>query len=156
MQVGCAARLREVDETQDGSELRVPLPSYEMPDVPKRSAGYHASPGMDLVDLFVGSEGTLGVVTEIELKTLEPAPELLSVLIPCPSEAVAIGFGVIDAKSGSVETSLASAPTPGAIGPLQPSDSLTTAHARLSSNGTLDVWSRLRQVAASSPTRSGR
>ncbi|MGE0707434.1 MAG: FAD-binding oxidoreductase [Planctomycetota bacterium] len=74
-------------EASDGAVTRVPVPGYAMPDVPKRSAGYHAAPGMDLVDLFVGSEGTLGVVTEVLVRTLERAPELLVALIPCPSEA---------------------------------------------------------------------
>ena len=36
-----------------------------MPQLAKVSAGYFAAPGMDVVDLFIGSEGTLGVMTEI-------------------------------------------------------------------------------------------
>ena len=38
----------------------VPVPTYRMPDVVKRSAGYHAEPDMDLIDLFIGSEGRSG------------------------------------------------------------------------------------------------
>src|SRR5882672_2989287 len=39
-----------------GRRSRVPIPHYQMPRVPKVSAGYFAQPGMDLIDLFIGSE----------------------------------------------------------------------------------------------------
>jgi D-lactate dehydrogenase (cytochrome) len=53
-----------------------------MPDVPKVSAGYFAAPGMDLADLLIGSEGTLGVITEVTLR-LYPQPEAISAAV-CP------------------------------------------------------------------------
>jgi len=55
---------------------RIPAPTYRMPEVPKRSAGYFAAPGMDLVDLFIGSEGTLGVITEATLRIVPVRPAL--------------------------------------------------------------------------------
>jgi D-lactate dehydrogenase (cytochrome) len=47
-----------------------------MPDVPKLSAGYFARPGMDLIDLIIGSEGTLGVITEVTLRVQRVRPAL--------------------------------------------------------------------------------
>ena len=56
----------------DGSRIALPLPSYHMPDV-KNASGYYIEDDMDAVDLFAGSDGTLGVVTEALLKlTLLP------------------------------------------------------------------------------------
>jgi D-lactate dehydrogenase (cytochrome) len=54
--------------------IRVPIPQYQMPQVPKLSAGYFAQAGMDLIDLFVGSEGTLGVITEATLRVVPARP----------------------------------------------------------------------------------
>jgi D-lactate dehydrogenase (cytochrome) len=73
-------------ETRHG-HVSIPVPTYHMPRVAKRSAGYYAAPDMDLIDLFIGSEGTLGVITQITLKTLSPAPNIVLAWIPCPSEA---------------------------------------------------------------------
>ena len=53
--------------------IRGNLPELPLPDV-KSAAGYFVKPDMDLVDLFIGAEGTLGVVTELTLQ-LMPAPE---------------------------------------------------------------------------------
>jgi len=65
-------------EALDGAVARVPIPTYAMPEVVKRSAGYHAEPGMDLVDLFVGSEGSLGVITSLRLRVAPEPPRLLA------------------------------------------------------------------------------
>lgn len=74
-----------------GGEIRGSLPSYRMPRV-KNASGYHSEPGMDLVDLIVGSEGTLALVTEIELALL-PAPEgVLSGIVFFPSEEASWAF----------------------------------------------------------------
>lgn len=43
----------------------------------KNAAGYFIEPDMDLVDLFIGAEGTLGVVTSVTIKLL-PKPEQMN------------------------------------------------------------------------------
>ena len=57
-----------------GRFIEAKLPSYQMPRVRKHASGYYIEPGMDVIDLFIGSEGTLGVIIEAELKLL-PKPE---------------------------------------------------------------------------------
>jgi D-lactate dehydrogenase (cytochrome) len=59
-------------ETEKHQRREGRLPSYTMPDT-KNAAGYFAADNMDLVDLFVGAEGTLGIFSELELQ-LQPAP----------------------------------------------------------------------------------
>src|SRR5260370_10544789 len=55
-----------------------PIPEIPIPQTTKHTAGYRLSPGMDWIDLFVGSEGTLGVVTEAELRLLPSPAEFLA------------------------------------------------------------------------------
>ncbi len=54
--------------------VRAKVPTYRQPNVRKNTSGYFSGEKLDAIDLFIGSEGTLGVVTEIELKLL-PKPE---------------------------------------------------------------------------------
>jgi len=75
----------------DGRYVTVQLPSYSMPNV-KNVAGYYVDEGMDLIDLFIGSEGTIGVLTEAELALAPRLGNLLTALIFFPSETDAIGF----------------------------------------------------------------
>jgi D-lactate dehydrogenase (cytochrome) len=64
--------------------------SYRMPDVPKVSAGYFAAPGMDLIDLFIGSEGTLAVITSVTFRVLPVKPRQALALATLPDEAAAL------------------------------------------------------------------
>ena len=59
------------------ASTRVPVPTYRVPAVAKCSAGYFAAPGMDLIDVFIGSEGTLGVITEATLRVVPERPALV-------------------------------------------------------------------------------
>jgi FAD/FMN-containing dehydrogenase len=49
-----------------------------LPAVTKNTAGYLLRPGMDWVDLFIGAEGTLGVVTEARVGLLPAPPAVLA------------------------------------------------------------------------------
>ena len=60
--------------TRSGREIVVGVPTYERPDVTKNASGYFSGPTVDAIDLFIGSEGTLGVIVEAEL-SLVPRPE---------------------------------------------------------------------------------
>jgi FAD/FMN-containing dehydrogenase len=57
-----------------GEKAGFDVPAISLPRTTKLSAGYPLQPGMDLIDLIIGSEGTLAIVTEAELQLL-PAPE---------------------------------------------------------------------------------
>ena len=75
----------------EGRAVEGVLPSYTLPRV-KSAAGYCAADHMDLVDLFIGAEGTLGVVAEADL-VLIPAPAFAwGVMAFLPSEAEAIRY----------------------------------------------------------------
>jgi len=70
-----------------GKSIEVQLPHYRMPATRKNATGYFVAPEMDAVDLFIGSEGTLGVIGEVEVKLL-PKPEgLLSGVVFFADEA---------------------------------------------------------------------
>ncbi len=71
---------------------RVRVPTYRMPNVPKLSAGYFAEPGMDLIDLFIGSEGTLGVITEVTLRILPTRPAMCLAFVPFADRGAALTF----------------------------------------------------------------
>ncbi|MBD0325633.1 MAG: FAD-binding oxidoreductase [Pyrinomonadaceae bacterium] len=86
-----------------GRSINAQLPSYHMPRTRKHASGYFVSPGMDALDLFIGSEGTLGVVTEIETQLL-PAPEnVLSGVVFFRTEENLLAF-VREARAESLQT----------------------------------------------------
>ena len=53
-----------------GNDLRIKLPTYRMPKT-KNTAGFFAKPRMDLIDLFIGSEGSFGVILEVTAALLK-------------------------------------------------------------------------------------
>lgn len=59
--------------TDNGKPITLSLPRFTLP-VTKNASGYYTSENADAVDLFIGSEGTLGIFTKIKLKIL-PLPE---------------------------------------------------------------------------------
>ena len=79
-----------IREIRRGEKVDFDVPSISLPRTTKLSAGYPLAPGMDLVDLIIGSEGTLGVVTEAELQLLPAPGERLGGVVFFPSEEAAV------------------------------------------------------------------
>ena len=78
-------------KTDSGSVIEGTLPALKMPSG-KHAAGYYVQSDMDLLDLFIGMEGTLGVITEAELDLL-PIPLVRQALTAFfPTEAGALAF----------------------------------------------------------------
>ncbi len=68
------------------------LPELKVPANIKSSAGYYVRPNMDLVDLFIGAEGTLGVVTEATLLLLPAMGKICGLTAFFADEASALEF----------------------------------------------------------------
>jgi D-lactate dehydrogenase (cytochrome) len=57
-------------QTDDGKHMEIPVMTVYNPAT-KNSSGYYSRPNMDLIDLFIGSEGTLGAIAEVGLRLTE-------------------------------------------------------------------------------------
>ncbi|HWZ32957.1 MAG TPA: FAD-binding oxidoreductase [Bryobacteraceae bacterium] len=79
-----------VIDVKRGQAVDFEVPAIRLPRTTKHSAGYRLAPGMDLIDLFIGSEGTLGVVTQAELRLLPAPGELTGGVVFFPSEEIAL------------------------------------------------------------------
>jgi FAD/FMN-containing dehydrogenase len=58
--------------------------------VKKNTAGYFMRPGMDYMDIFIGADGTLGIVTEVEVTLLEIPKSLFTGVVFFDSDARAL------------------------------------------------------------------
>jgi len=88
---GSTLSLRRGEQKADEAMMVDALRSYTMPNV-KNAAGYFVRSDMDLIDLFIGAEGTLGVITELELKLLEKPASVVGMMVFQPSEKAALEF----------------------------------------------------------------
>lgn len=65
----------------DATEREVPAPDHRLPALKKISAGYFAAPALDLVDLFIGSEGTLGVIASVRVDVVPRPPSVATGIV---------------------------------------------------------------------------
>jgi len=77
-------------EVRRGDKVDFPIREVRRPRTTKHSAGFRLHPGMDWVDLFVGSEGALGVIAEAELRLLPAPKELLAGVVFFPRDEEAL------------------------------------------------------------------
>lgn len=76
--------------TENGSIIEIPVLPYESTPL-KNSAGYYHKKGMEPIDLFIGSEGTLGAITQVGIYLL-PSCSFLSGITFFPSTDMAFDF----------------------------------------------------------------
>jgi len=80
-----------------GNSIKLKLPDYRRAATRKNASGYFVEPGMDAIDLFIGSEGTLGVIGEIEVRLIPKPQGLLSGVVFFADEADVLAL-VADAR----------------------------------------------------------
>ncbi|MEK7483878.1 MAG: FAD-binding oxidoreductase, partial [Planctomycetota bacterium] len=87
---------------QGKQNISFSIPSYCTPPLKKISAGYYVRNPMDLVDFFIGSEGTLGIFTEVELKLIS-RKKILTGLV-CFSKESALLLCTQQLRDSSIQT----------------------------------------------------
>ena len=95
--------IRRGDSDPSDSYFHSSIPTYERPNVRKNVSGYFNSESLDPIDNFIGSEGTLGVITEIELRLIDKPKEFFSGIVFFAEESDLLAF-IDEAKSTSFET----------------------------------------------------
>ena len=78
-------------ESDNGKNYNFKIPHYRMPHL-KNAAGLFTKAGMDLADLFIGSEGLFGIFTEVELKLAKKPGRIISDIAFFRTGADAISF----------------------------------------------------------------
>jgi FAD/FMN-containing dehydrogenase len=79
-----------VAEYRRGDKVDFPVTPVPLPKTTKCTAGYTLAPDMDWIDLFCGSEGTLGIVLEAEVALLPLPEELFSAVVFFDSDEFAL------------------------------------------------------------------
>jgi D-lactate dehydrogenase (cytochrome) len=77
--------------SESGHLFQGALPEYPWPKV-KNASGYYTAAGMDLLDLFIGSEGTLGVVAEACIRLIREPAAMWSMTAFFPDEESAVTY----------------------------------------------------------------
>ncbi len=77
--------------TDEGRTIEAHLPSYDMPQA-KCASGYFVADGMDAIDAVIGSDGTLGAITELEIKLMPSPASVWDVSCFLPHEDAALDF----------------------------------------------------------------
>jgi D-lactate dehydrogenase (cytochrome) len=78
--------------TESDRKIRAKIPTYLQPEVRKNTSGYFSAEKVDAIDLFIGSEGTLGVITEIEFNLLPKPQGFLSGIVFFKDEVNLLNF----------------------------------------------------------------
>jgi D-lactate dehydrogenase (cytochrome) len=84
-----------------GNKTIVKIPQYAMPNT-KNAAGIFSAPHMDLIDLFIGSEGIFGAITVIEV-ALQTWNNPVSIVQFLSSDDTAIDFVITLRKEKSIQ-----------------------------------------------------
>ena len=74
----------------DGTSREYLLPDFETPDI--KDAGYYIRRDMELIDLFMGSQGTLGILSELELKLMKSPGHLWGLTAFFPDDENALAY----------------------------------------------------------------
>ncbi len=86
-------------ESCNGNNYEITLPDIQMPKT-KHVAGFYIKRGMQPMDLFIGSEGVLGIVTEAELRFIKAPEKVLGGIVFFDDEERLLDF-VIDLREKS-------------------------------------------------------
>ncbi|MFH1052443.1 MAG: FAD-binding oxidoreductase [bacterium] len=86
--------------TEQDNEYIIPIHDINMPNV-KHAAGYYLKNSMDAIDLFIGSEGTLGIVAEIEVGIVKIPEKILGLIVFFDNEEKMLDF-VVSVRTNSI------------------------------------------------------
>lgn len=85
--------------TNNADEIPVMIPEYTMPKT-KNAAGYYATDNMDMIDLFIGAEGTLGIITEVEFSLVKKPKLIWGAIVYFREDEMGISFADKMKKAG--------------------------------------------------------